>query len=207
MTVSTRGRLLTRCEVDGRDVGAVRAGPVLEVDPLRIEQVLLHLRGGLGLGGDGVAADAGVVDQDAQALLAGLDLLDQLGDVLLAGDIESLEWDDLALDVLAVCLHDGVKLLCSAPCDVDLCNVSLWLMRCTSGSVEGRSLLTFAPLTARVWVIMRPMPLPPPVTRATRPFRLNRLLRLRSPWLAAATLLVAIVDVCAVGINRVARSG
>lgn len=49
-------------------------------------------------------------------------------------------------------------------------------------------------------MIIRPIPVPPPVTRATRPFRLKRLLRLKSPWLAAATLWVAIVDFCVLGI-------
>lgn len=69
-----------------------------------------------------------------------------------------------------------------------------------------RESLTFAPLTARACVIIRPMPVPPPVTRATRPFKLKRLLRLKSPWLAAATLWVAIVDVCILGIKGMVRN-
>lgn len=122
-------RLLTRSEVDGRDVRAVDTGPVLKVDALGVKQVFLQLRRVIGLRGDGVAADASIVDQDAQALLAGLDLLHQLGDVVLARDVESTQRYDVALNVLAVRLLDLVELLSAATCDVDLCNVSLCL-RC-----------------------------------------------------------------------------
>lgn len=118
------GRSFTRCEVHSCDIGAVGGGPVLEVDALGIEQVLRELRRRVGLGGDGVAADAGIVDQDAQALLAGLDLLHQLGDVVLARDVEAAEWDDLALDVLPVGLHGLLELVSTTTCDVDLCKVS-----------------------------------------------------------------------------------
>lgn len=122
------GRPFTRCEVHSRDIGAVRAGPVLEVDALGVEQVLRELRRRVGLGGDGVAADACIVDQDAQALLAGLDLLHQLGDVVLARDVESAEWDDLTLDVLSVGLNDLLELVSTTTRDVDLCKVSKFLM-------------------------------------------------------------------------------
>lgn len=113
-------RSLTRSEVDGRDVRAVDTGPVLKVDALGVKQVLLQLCRVIGLRGDGIAADAGVVDQDTQALLAGLDLLHQLGDVVLARDVESTQRYDVALDVLAIRLLDFVKFLSAATCDVDL---------------------------------------------------------------------------------------
>lgn len=118
------GRAFTRCEVDGGDICAVYTGPVLEVDALGVIEVLLQLCRVIGLCGDGVAADAGVVDQDAQALLARLNLLHQFGDVVLACDVEPAQWDNVALNFLSICLLDLVELLSAATRDVDLCNVS-----------------------------------------------------------------------------------
>lgn len=128
---------LTRCEIHGSDVGAVRIDPVVEVDALAVKQVLAELLRRVGLGGDGVATDAGVVDQDAEALLAGLDLLDQLGDVVLAGDVEAAQRDDVALDVLSVRLLHLVELVFAATCDVDLRNFSKAVQEETLQTVVG----------------------------------------------------------------------
>ena len=49
-------------EEDLRDIGAVCRYPVVESGVLVVEQVLGHFLSGLGFGGLGGAADAGVVD-------------------------------------------------------------------------------------------------------------------------------------------------
>lgn len=110
---------LTRCEVYSCDVGAVDTGPVFKVALLDIKKVLLHLLSGLGFGGHGVTADAGVVDQDAQAFLSRLDFLDKFRDVILGSDVETLQSHDLAVDVCAVYLDDAVQLVTGAASNVN----------------------------------------------------------------------------------------
>ncbi|KAK3937579.1 hypothetical protein QBC46DRAFT_392363 [Diplogelasinospora grovesii] len=60
------------------------------------------------------------------------------------------------------------------------------------------TMYTFAPFTASACVHIKPMPVPAPVTRATRPDMSNSELRWKSLWLAAATLLVAMFLCCCV---------
>lgn len=110
----------TRSKEDSRNIGTVHTGPVLEIARLNIKQVLLHLGCRFCLCGHGAAADASIVDQDAQALLAALELPDQLGDVVLLRYVEATQGNDFALDVLAVSLDDLVQLLLRTARDVDL---------------------------------------------------------------------------------------
>lgn len=110
----------TRSKEYTSDVGGVHTGPVLEIALLNIKQILLHLLSGLGLSSHSVTADASVVDQDAQALFPRLNLLDELGDLILACNIKALQWHNLALDVLPICLDDAVQLVTRAASDVHL---------------------------------------------------------------------------------------
>lgn len=74
-------------EVELRDVGLVDVGPVVELGGFVVEEVLLEILGGGVLALLGVGLDAGVVDEDAEALLARGDLVDEVLDVFLAGDV------------------------------------------------------------------------------------------------------------------------
>jgi len=100
-------------------LGAVSVNPVLDVGVGVVEEVGLHLLGALGLGGEGVGADTGVVDQNADALLLLLDLVVDAGNVLLLGDV-SLDGVDGTWNTLAVLLGDSLELLHGAANDVDL---------------------------------------------------------------------------------------
>lgn len=112
----------------GRNVlGAVCVNPVLDVRVLVVEKVRLHLLGALGLGGEGVGADTGVVDQDADTLLLLLDLVVDAGNVLLLRDV-SLDRVNGTWNTLAVLLGDSLELLHGTTNDVDL------------GAVDGKGL-------------------------------------------------------------------
>jgi len=104
------------------DVGGVGVGPVREGGLFGVEEVLLHLLGGAGFCGDGGAVDAGVVDEDAEALLARGDFLDELGYVGLFGHVGD-EGDDLSFDVVVVLVYDGGELGRGGPRDVNFCAV------------------------------------------------------------------------------------
>ena len=103
-------------------LGAVGVNPVFNVAIRVVEKVRLHLLGGLGLGGESVGADTGIVDQDADALLLALDLLVDASNVLLLGDI-SLDWVDRTRDTLAVFFGDSLELFHCAADDVALGSV------------------------------------------------------------------------------------
>lgn len=109
-------------EVQARDVRVVRRVPVLKRSILVIEEVLLHLLCRIGFDLERVAGDTSVVDENAEAVLSGGVLLVELLYALLVTDV-GLDGDDLAGDVLAVLLDDGIELLLCAAGDVDLCAV------------------------------------------------------------------------------------
>lgn len=100
-----------------RDIRAVHIIPILERRLLILKQVLLHLLRRAGLGLEGLGRDAGVVDQDVEALLLGRNLLVHFGDFVLFRDVAG-DGDDLAADALAVGLRDLVQLLPCAAADV-----------------------------------------------------------------------------------------
>ena len=105
-------------EVKLADIGFVRRGPVLEGSVLRLEQVLLELLARLALWKLFGGCDSRIVDQYAEAFLAGLDLFDQISDLLFARDVRD-EGDNLACDAFAVGLDDCLEFFFSAADDVD----------------------------------------------------------------------------------------
>ena len=83
-------------EVDLGDVGLVLGGPVVEFLAFGVEEVVTELLCVLACRRDlAGGVDAGVVDQDAEALLARFNFFGQAQDVFLAGDVGN-ERDDLA---------------------------------------------------------------------------------------------------------------
>jgi len=107
-------------EVDLGDVGLVLGCPVVEGLALGVEEVVAELLGVLACGRDLAGGlDAGVVDQDAEVLFAGLDLLGETQDIFLVGDIAN-ERDDLAGDAFAVGFDDGLQLIFGTADDIDL---------------------------------------------------------------------------------------
>ena len=107
-------------EVLRGDVYVVDIVPVGVCDLVIVEQVGLHLVCvTVALSGERCGGDTGIVDEDVESLLAGLNLLVESLNTLLVGDICG-DGDDLAGDVLAVLLNNGVKLLLGAAGDVDL---------------------------------------------------------------------------------------
>ena len=100
------------------DIGTIGVGPIFHGRVFVVEEVLGHVFGGLVFGCLGRGADAGIVDQNAEALLLRLNLLDQLLDVLLGSDVGG-DGYNFAGDVLPMCLNNILQLiLCSAD-DVD----------------------------------------------------------------------------------------
>ena len=108
-------------------LGAVRVDPVFDVAVRVVEEIALHLLGGLGLGCESIRRDTSIVDQHADKLLLALDLVVDTGNVLLVGDV-SLDCVDGTWDILAVGLDDSVKLLLGATDDVHF------------GTIDGKSL-------------------------------------------------------------------
>lgn len=107
---------------DGRDVCAVRLGPVFEVGGGVVEEAGLHVLRGVALDFEGGAGDAGVVDEDVEGGFLGLDFFEELVDVGFLGDVCD-DGDDGAGDVLAVGLDGVVELGLVAGGDVDFCAV------------------------------------------------------------------------------------
>lgn len=107
-------------EVDLGDVGLILGSPVVEGLALRVEEVVTELLSVLARGRDLAGSlDTGVVDQDAEVLLAGLDLFGETQDIFLVGDIAN-ERDDLARDAFAVSVDDSLQLVFGTADDVDL---------------------------------------------------------------------------------------
>lgn len=119
------GRLLQQGEEGGShhvqlgDIGRICIRPFGECGALGFEQVLLEVCAGLAFGLLVANNNTGVVDEDAEAFLAGFDLFDQVGDLILFRDVAG-ERDDLAWDVLAMGFDDVLQLLFGAADDVDL---------------------------------------------------------------------------------------
>jgi len=114
------GKEGTGHEVDLGDVGLVLGCPVVEGLALGVEEVVAELLGVLAGGRDLAGGlDAGVVDQDAEVFLAGLDLFGETQDIFLVGDIAN-ERDDLAGDAFAVGFDDGLQLIFGTADDIDL---------------------------------------------------------------------------------------
>lgn len=119
------GRLLQQGEEGRRhhvqlgDIGGIRIRPFGEYGAFWFEEVLLEVCAGLAFGLLVANDNTGIVDEDAEAFLAGLDLFDQVGDFVLLGDV-ACERDDLACDVLAMGFNDVLELLFGTADDVDL---------------------------------------------------------------------------------------
>jgi hypothetical protein len=95
-----------RHEVDLRNVRPIHIIPVLECSVLSREHVLLHLLGAGRFGLESLCGYSGVVDQDIQVGFLLGDLIVELRDVILFGNV-GCNGDDLAGDVLAVGLDYG----------------------------------------------------------------------------------------------------
>lgn len=109
-------------EIELWDVGAIGCLPILEGSGFIVEEILLEFFACLAVGSLLGGGDAGVVDQYAETFLARGDLLDEICDIGLGGDVGD-EWDDFAGDVLAMLFDDGLELLFSAAYDVDFRSV------------------------------------------------------------------------------------
>ena len=106
-----------RHEEELRDVGGIGVAPLLERGVFVVEEVARHFFCGLGFGALRVHVDAGVVDEDAEALFLGRDLVYQALDVVLVRDVGG-DGDDFAGDVLAMHLDDALEFLFRAAGDV-----------------------------------------------------------------------------------------
>lgn len=100
-----------------------------------------------------------------------LDLFDELLNLTLLGDVAN-DGDDLASDVLSVGLLNSLELLLSTANDVDLGSVD---SKSLSGLQVCMSTLLYIVLLTAI-ITIRPIPEPPPVTRATLPLTSKTLL-------------------------------
>lgn len=106
-------------EVELWDVRLVDVGPVLELGGLVVEEVLLEVLGRGVASLLGVRLNAGVVDQDAEALLTRGDLIDKALNIFLASDVGN-KGNDLASNVFAVSLSYTLQLLLGTADNVHL---------------------------------------------------------------------------------------
>ncbi len=110
-------------EEELRDVGSVCVDPVIDSRGFVIKHILLHFLSGLCLGLLCIARNACVVDEDTETFLARLDLLDQLGNLVLRCDV-GRDWNNFASNALSVGSDNVLELLLCTSDDIDLGTVN-----------------------------------------------------------------------------------
>jgi hypothetical protein len=105
------------------------------------------------------ARDTSIVNKDVQVFLSRFDFFHQTLNLLLLGDIRS-NVGELPRDALLVSFNRSLKLFFSATNKVDLSTI-------TGEDQRWPARWAVATYTAKACAAMRPIPLPPPVTRAT----------------------------------------
>jgi hypothetical protein len=122
-------------EVALADVRPVDVVPVLKSGAFVIEEILPHLLRGAGLGLECLGVDAGIVDEDVENLLLGGELVVELGDFFLLGDVAS-DGNNFARDILAVGIGYSLEFLFCAAADVNLGSVDCLTLRARSAKFQ-----------------------------------------------------------------------